>query len=208
MRLRALLLLAIAGCSSTVSSVTGGAVGGSSDAVPTPSSDLAAPDTPHIPACPADDPREGEACDDTTNVFACEYGAAAIPDCDRVFECTRASTSNSATWQRRDAHDAICDACPSTIPGGDACSTIGALCTYYEGTCGCIAGADGGAASWTCTKPAAGCPARRPRDGAPCVHEMDCDYGSCLFGVPLAWQCRTRSSFVTAWEPAAAKGCP
>jgi hypothetical protein len=34
---------------------------------------------------------------------------------------------------------------------------------------------------WLCVTPAAGCPATRPPVGGPCVRELTCDYGACLF---------------------------
>jgi hypothetical protein len=56
-------------------------------------------------------------------------------------------------------------------------------------------GGDGGDARpaaigrWQCIRPGNGCPARRPVEGAHCTKAMDCDYGTCVFGVPLSLTC-------------------
>jgi hypothetical protein len=42
---------------------------------------------------------------------------------------------------------------------------------------------------WQCIRPRNGCPARRPVEGARCTKAIDCDYGSCVFGVPLSLTC-------------------
>ncbi|HEY8078092.1 MAG TPA: hypothetical protein VIF62_28390 [Labilithrix sp.] len=67
---------------------------------------------------------------------------------------------------------------------------------------------DAGAGTWSCTRPALGCPARRPRLGESCVHEMTCDYGSCLFGASLAFACTRLDSETVAWTATAPKACP
>jgi hypothetical protein len=128
------------------------------------------------------------------------------------------TTALGGTWAIRSAADAAaaCLRCPPTfdrlVPGA-ACDTRGAVCSYDEATCGCFGNADAGTDAgpqgvWTCTRPSLGCPAHRPRLGAICVHPMECDYGSCLFGAELTFSCRQVATDVFAWQSITAKPCP
>jgi hypothetical protein len=175
-------------------------------------------------ACPASPPDVGLAsatCDPKVNGARCEYGDGSLPSCNDIYVCSPSEAVWTETHMAVDA--SACSACPAAfedlVPGGP-CEASGAICSYVEATCGCTvaegadaggdADPDAGAGSsvWTCTRPAAGCPARRPRIGATCVHEMTCDYGSCLFGADLAFACAQVSPDVFAWKSVAAQPCP
>ncbi len=55
---------------------------------------------------------------------------------------------------------------------------------------------------WRCVTPASGCPATRPALGAPCVHELTCDYGACLFPGGMKVACIT-----SWWTDVTPPGC-
>lgn len=174
-----------------------GGAGPSAGGVATPP-----PEPPRESAdCPREEPLVGASC---ALEMTCDYGNAADPACDELAVCTQ------GLW-KRSAPSSDCRTCPDTFDGiapGAPCTTSADrphVCSYYEGTCGCVPDADGGADAssdaggdaaapdvsghWACTRPADGCPARRPIAGNPCVTQMHCDYGSCLFGAPLAFEC-------------------
>jgi hypothetical protein len=195
---------ALAACNGV--STYDGAIGGGSAAAPP---DVVGPEGPSarpppepfasVTDCPAAAPSEGASCDGDR---ICDYGNAAEVECNERASCTQNQ------WSRSPA-SGECQACPATYEArspGAPCTTTAAhpfVCSYYEGTCGCVpdhpgagadAGGDAGApvltGTWRCTKPADGCPARRPIAGNACVRTMSCDYGSCLFGMALSFLCQ------------------
>lgn len=126
----------------------------------------------------------------------CEYGHDVLKACNDVFVCS------SEVWSRRAT--SCRGRCPSSfdaISPGAECerksvsgSSVG--CSYFEGTCGCVAEVDGGTEQgtglgrWRCAPPpSGGCPAQRPPLGARCVRAMTCDYGSCLLEKDLTFSC-------------------
>ena len=168
--------------------------------------------------CPAQQPVAGDRC----GLGTCEYGGAADPACNFIAKC-----NDSAIWDVFPP-----DHCPTTCPArfdervpGEACDGPD-VCTYREATCGCAGatgqpptlgdgGDEGGDAAtadsggsalvghWQCVRPGDGCPARRPVIGTACTKPMTCDYGTCLFGVPLAVEC----NFNTWIAPGAGPVC-
>lgn len=194
---------ALAACNSVSTSFGGSSgVGGVGGAPPTAGGVARPPPVPQESVdCPLEEPIVGASCAAETT---CDYGNAADPSCDDLAICTQGSWTRSAP-----ASD--CRTCPDAFDGiapGAPCTTSADrphVCSYYDGTCGCVADAsdagtgadadpDGGAppdvsGHWACTRPADGCPARRPIAGNTCVTAMRCDYGSCLFGVPLGFDC-------------------
>ncbi len=209
----ATLALALAACSSATSSAGFGAAEPSGGPIPDVSFDASAP-TARLPACPTAWPGIGEDCN-SLETTACEYGTNALAACNDVFVCDQ----SSQRWREHSVGNATCGGpCPyafDEIAPGGACSEPGTVCSYYEATCGCVAdatdagGPDAGTSgTWACTRPAFGCPARRPRLGESCVHGMHCDYGSCLFGAALAVDCTRTESGVVAWTAAASPACP
>jgi hypothetical protein len=186
--------LAAACSSASAVGVSGGT--GPSGAVMAPTGPNAA-EPPSF--CPPSPPNERDPCVFSTS--ACEYGNSAIPGCNVRFNCEQEQWQPVQSWQL-ECGERCCGApCPESFDGlepGGACATPGTLCTYYEGTCGCLdgdagdadaGGADAGAPTWTCVRPERGCPAKRPAIGSECVRPMDCDYGSCAFGTNLAVTC-------------------
>jgi hypothetical protein len=194
----------VAACSSSTSFGSGstGSFGGSASA---PAGPPSAGFTPSAAQCPALRPTEGDFC----SGGVCEYGGHADPRCNIVARCP------GDRWTIDDPSHCP-DACPARfdeLRPGEACSGPD-TCTYLEATCGCagaIAAADGGdpggdpgadagtteagadAATpeghWQCVRPGNACPARMPLAGAHCTKEMTCDYGTCVFGVPLTMEC-------------------
>ncbi|AKU96740.1 hypothetical protein AKJ09_03404 [Labilithrix luteola] len=133
----------------------------------------------------------------------CEYGQAVDRSCNDQLHCVKGS------WKTLPKECAV--TCPETwdeIAEGSACSDAEQICTFDEGTCGCVmaesdaglddADSDGGDASverrgrWTCARAASGCPGRRPLIGNPCVKDMTCDYGTEVFGIDLTFACVNR----------------
>lgn len=135
----------------------------------------------------------------------CEYGSAAEQTCNDRLLC------GNGRWV---SIPKDCDVeCPATwdeLAEGTPCSSASPICTFDEGTCGCVvtdsAGDDAGADAsdpdagdasvappsgrWTCVRAASGCPGKRPLLGNACVNEMTCDYGSDLFGTDLSFECK------------------
>jgi hypothetical protein len=120
-------------------------------------------------------PREG---------FVCEYDVTWNACADRA-EC------HGGAWQKvqNDCQvppdtQKICPATRAAVPEGAACSAE-AACLFPEGRCDCTMSRGGpvqidGGRSWICVKPAAGCPAARPRLGSACETEaLTCNYGAC-----------------------------
>lgn len=167
--------------------------------------------------CPPAQPKAGSFC---FSGSVCEYGIAPDPACNTIVRCV-----DGGTW----AVDQTAR-CPASCPEhfddrapGDPCSDPD-VCTYREATCGCagaIADAwtavtrddagpvqptDAGApvGHWQCVRPASGCPARKPVRGTQCVKDnLACDYGTCVFGVPLAERCVSNH-----WLSEGAPSCP
>lgn len=160
--------------------------------------------------CPPNMPVEGESC---FRNYTCEYGTAVDPACNVIARCD----ATDQVW--RLTQPTRCPtACPGHFDErapGTTCSGTD-VCTYLEATCGCAgaidgawtsitggsndiadagdeASSDGGAPAavgrWQCIRPGNGCPARRPLEGTRCEKAVDCDYGTCVFGVSLAMSC-------------------
>ena len=173
--------------------------------------------------CPNTVPTANAPCSGHT----CAYGSSPDPSCNLTARC-----SEDFKWVIEEPHcPASCPAHFDDRVPGQACSDPD-VCTYLEATCGCVGairppviatdGGDGGdeggadasapdaadpdggpIGHWQCVRPAGDCPARRPTTGTRCVKTMSCDYGSCLFGVPLAYEC-----VPTSWKEAAPMVCP
>jgi hypothetical protein len=215
---------AVAACDgASTSFASGGSFGGVSDVGPSGTSGTSpglgknAPDL-----CPQSQPVAGTQC----FVATCEYGLEADPSCNAVARC-----SDDQTWViEQPTH--CPKSCPlhfdERAPGAK-CSDPD-VCTYLEATCGCAGaiippsdpadsgvdpdGGEGGAADaseagaplighWQCVRAGQGCPARRPLLGARCVTTASCDYGSCLFGEPLNYECVENK-----WTNGPAPTCP
>jgi hypothetical protein len=177
---------------------------GTDPAVPAP-----LPGTTGKGYCPLYAPAARMSC---VAMTTCEYGEAADPACNVIASCDGGAWTVDAPTH-----------CPTSCPArfdqrvpGTACADPD-VCTYLEATCGCagakvsgssgVDGGDGGDAArvghWECVRPAGACPARRPLLGTACIGASICDYGTCLFGVPLAFQCNGQT-----WGPAPEPDCP
>lgn len=196
----------------TSSSAGGGVSFGSAD-IPSsapPSSGPLPP--PSADACPTNMPIEGDNCIGGS----CEYGGAADPSCNVIARCS--AQIGTWTLEQPNHCPTTCPVHFDERVPGTTCNGTD-VCTYLEATCGCAgaidgawtsitggsnnasdggpdaASPDGGDAGppaigeWHCVRPGGGCPARRPVEGTRCTKAMDCDYGSCVFGVPLAMTC-------------------
>jgi hypothetical protein len=212
------------GCSSTAgtlatsSSGAGGVSGSGGTATSGASSDGSAT------LCPSAEPKAGSFC---VPGSVCEYGAASDPACNTVVRC---GASRQWAVDKTARCPASCPEHFDDRAPGDPCSDPD-VCTYREATCGCVgaiadawtmvarddagpvqpsdagptdAGADAPVGHWQCVRPANGCPARRPLDGTQCVKsDVACDYGTCVFGVPLAERCLSNH-----WLSEGAQSCP
>jgi hypothetical protein len=180
---------------------------------------------------PCDHAAEGGTCSiDTT----CEVGDAANPACNAQLTCTGLYQWEDPGRQHETCATDCPGAFSPTAPEATCRQPLSytLICEYEEGTCGCapvlpdggLADADasdadaeaGGDAdfdaasltyAWTCVKPAAGCPHRRPRIGAPCVRPMTCDYGACVFMDGIAVTCNGGDSWVESGGPHL-RACP
>lgn len=184
---------------------------------------------PPFEACPTSVPMAGTACNGRT----CEYGTSPDPACNVIAFCdsfTRAWFIENPVHcptscpQRFDER----------VPGAecndpDVCTYLEATCgcagaivppetTGDAGNDGSVDATDDGAAAdagaaeagppkighWQCIRPGGGCPARQPRVGTSCAKSMTCDYGTCVFGVPLTYECASGT-----WSsPTTAQACP
>jgi len=194
-RSRAAQLFVLASTAACSASVTDFASGGIDSVGPDVELDASAPET--VTDCPASLPQSGSSC--LAFSAQCEYGWAAEESCNAFASCS------GGRWSVQRPSDTCIDTCPSSYDDrqeGDACDSVGAVCSFYEGTCGCVADDDGGAPDagdsgdagaasghWRCHVPQDGCPARRPRSGEACVKSMVCDYGSCVFQRDLSFDC-------------------
>ena len=154
-----------------------------------------------------------------TTSDVCEYGGAADPSCNVVARCggklgawtvepAHCPTTCPVHFDER-VPGATCTGtelctyleatcgCAGAIDGAWTSITGGSNNTSSDGgaDASTLDGGDGGDAGpaaigqWQCVRPENGCPARRPVEGTRCTKAMDCDYGSCVFGVPLALTC-------------------
>lgn len=205
----------VAACNGTTGSFGSGGSFGGSFTGPDVSASASPPPTSSFPGstCPSNPPLEGDSCFDG----ACEYGGAADPACNVIARCD--SNTNAWTLEQPNHCPTTCpDHFDEHVPGSscsgtELCTYLEATC----GCAGAIDGAwtsitggmnntssdggdeasapDGGDAgpaavgTWQCIRPGNGCPARRPVEGTRCTKAMDCDYGTCVFGVPLAMTC-------------------
>jgi hypothetical protein len=176
--------------------------------------------------CPTLQPKPGDYCGAGRGV--CEYGQAVDPACTVHARCSQGVWLIEQPSQcPTSCPDHFDDRAP-----GDPCSDT-QVCTYLEATCGCVgaiadawtivsydpdagappapaeagagdAGADAAVGHWQCVRPGGACPARRPIAGSRCVNDsLACDYGTCLFGVPLGLLCSGDH-----WTGDTAKSCP
>ncbi len=157
------------------------------------------------------------AADGITSANTCEYGGAADPSCNTIARCAPNGTwtIEQPTHCPTTCPDHFDERVPgATCSGTEMCTYLEATCGCagaIDGAWTAITGgsndvtssdggdeastADGGDAGpsaigrWQCIRPGNGCPARRPLEGARCTKPMDCDYGTCAFGVPLAMTC-------------------
>lgn len=120
----------------------------------------------------------------------CETGTSSNPTCNTTFVCASDPVYGPYWTEQKRGHCAATCPDPATIVEGAACDLGDAgadgelLCNAPLGTCGCTIGRDGAhqhARVWVCTKPAEGCPDKRPMLGQPCFGDLTCDYGSCVF---------------------------
>jgi hypothetical protein len=217
MRLRTIFVACVlVACSSGVTGASSvGGFGGTAAAGPSEGFSPNSSGPTNAATCPVEEPSVGQSCSDLAGLDACEYGAEALTDCDRIYECQRQKNQSGVlqiVWAERPPKTITCATCPadfSDIQEGASCQWVGQVCTDYAGTCGCVASDDAGTTgTWKCAQPAAGCPARRPRVGSRCVHAMTCDYGSCLLNASLSFICVTNGSLVTSWQEIDPGACP
>jgi hypothetical protein len=211
------VIACVAACNSSPTSF-GFPSAGSGEAFATPSPPPGPPSSatsfPQAPVCPVPQPLNGESCFAAGPSFdTCEYGGAVDPSCNVIARCI---VENGSWSVEQPTHCPT--TCPDHFDErapGETCSGT-ELCTYLEATCGCAgaidgawtnitggsnntvsdagaeASADAGPAAigrWQCIRPVNGCPVRRPLLGTRCTKAIDCDYGTCAFGVPLSMTC-------------------
>jgi hypothetical protein len=169
-----------------------------------------------VPPSPCTTAVIGASCYTYSGASVCEIGDLANRSCNASIKCGNSysweSDSNGTSC------DVDCPAVYTEEVDGGACAAPNAAtlqCAYIEGTCGCATPAnipsdagitgdadaagdagssDGGDAgprilTWTCVKPAKGCPHVRPRLGSSCVRPIACDYGACVFDDGISVRC-------------------
>jgi hypothetical protein len=155
-------------------------------------SDSATTDAGKAVACPADLASATGAC--PREGFVCEYAVTWNACADRA-EC------HGGSWQKIQLDcetppdiQKICPAKRADVPEGSACAAE-AACLFPEGRCDCTIPNSGpvqfdAGHAWVCPKPAAGCPATRPRLGATCdTDKLECNYGACSVNGGKAIRC-------------------
>lgn len=216
----------VAGCTTGNVSPEPGTFGGSAGG-PAPIPPSTPSGEPSI-VCPTTAPVSGSVC---YGSGICEIGGNADPSCNVIARCYAGEwvVSDAARCPL------TCPARFDLLAPGEECSGTD-VCTYLEATCGCAgairasdgdggdggdgggdddgndagdAGAEGGTSTlghWQCVRPGNGCPARRPIVGSRCFEAMTCDYGSCVFGAHLAYQCLAN---ISSWVEAETEtACP
>ncbi len=138
--------------------------------------------------CPTTLPASGAPC--SVSGLECEYGGNPSVRCNQVAECT------AGAWTYAAGGACVVGVCPPTYASAVAqnCTTSGLVCSYAQGTCGCMFGGgpirviDGSIVSaWSCAPAQTGCPSPRPDIGTPCSQPGDtCDYAPCNGGVELS----------------------
>jgi len=148
-------------------------------------------DGPWSPICPASAPTVGSACDLPQKVY-CEYGNAWWnPSCDIVVSCYQGYwgmgfPGGGTCLPEPGPNPMSCPMNYGMIVAGQSCADKGLQCYYGQGPyCRCDAyppNSDAGP-TWHCVPGTDGCPASRPRFGAPCDSiGMSCDYQLCGAG--------------------------
>ena len=221
------LALGVAACNGIGSSIGFSSAGGSvpgPDGIGSgpPSSPNGGPGT----NCPSEVPTANTPCSGDT----CLYGGSPDPSCNLTARCSadfkwtieesHCPASCPGHFDDRVPGEACSD--PDVCTYLEAtCGCVGAIRPPVNAADGGDGGDEGGADAsaadaadaadpdggpvghWQCVRPGNGCPARRPVTGTRCVKSMSCDYGSCLFGVPLAYEC-----VPTSWKEAPPMECP
>lgn len=145
--------------------------------------------------CPDSAPTVGTAC--TQDQLQCEYGDAWWNvSCDTTVQCIGGQwiadqPSTSPCLPAPGPNPPSCPQNPTAI-GHTACPQLDVECVYGQGVfCTCDSNdPDGGNPYWGCL-PEPGCPASRPRLGAPCAGGQVCTYESCVYTQQCAdgvWQ--------------------
>ena len=147
-----------------------GETAASGDSGPDSGSQDAGPDA--APACPADAPAQGSACQ--TTGLQCQYGTNLFDGCAQLADCTEAGWNLSGP-------PATCSSsqCPASYASlADASALVACSpalqvtdCWYPQGVCQCSDGLGGPAAplGWYCVPVAPGCPYPTPAVGSPCT---------------------------------------
>jgi hypothetical protein len=148
-------------------------------------------------------PTSGASCPNTA--VECEYGTNFDLQCDVLAQCY-GNVNSTGTWMLTEPTPSSCSnpdpgvgpGCPANFAAakmGGVCTSVGLVCDFPEGRCGCAAPQNGDPlppgfdaapppATWACAGPPGnGCPTERPRVGALCSDpNATCFYGAC--GVP------------------------
>jgi hypothetical protein len=176
--------------------------------------------------CPSIAPSAGEPCASTG---VCEYGGHPDPACNALARCygnnwvvdPPLSCPDSCPFKFDERKPGETCGGPSTCTYLEAtCGCAGAIAdawTIVTSASAADAGddadidgstTDGGTSAprdghWQCVRPGNGCPARLPVAGAHCTKPMICDYGTCVFGVPLTMECNGYT-----WLTQSTQSCP
>lgn len=135
--------------------------------------------------CPDSVPTVDTPC--TQDQLQCEYGDAWWNvSCDTTVQCIGGQwiTDQPSTSPCLPAPEPNPPSCPQnpTAIGHTSCPQLNVECVYGQGVfCTCDSNdPDGGNPYWGCL-PEPGCPASRPRLGAPCTGGQVCTYESCVY---------------------------